>query len=47
MKGSQPVVRVPQVVREGLPDVTRVTSFFETNTWIHSFLVYVSSFVSM
>jgi len=27
-KGSQPVVRVPPVVREGLPGGTRVTSIF-------------------
>jgi len=33
------------VVREGLLDGTRVTSIF-TKTWMHSFLVYVSGFVS-
>jgi len=44
--GSQPVVRVPLVVREGLPDSTRVNSIFFTKAWIHSFLVYVSDVVS-
>jgi len=40
------MVRVPLVVREGLPGGTRVTSIFFRKTWIHSFLVYVSGFVS-
>ena len=40
-RGSQPV----DAYHEGLPGGTRVTSIFFTKTWIHSFLVYVSSFV--
>jgi len=45
-RGSQPVVRVPLVVREGLPGGTRVTSFFLQKPGFHSFLVYESGFVS-
>jgi len=39
--------RVSQpVVREGLPGGTRVTSIFSQKPGFHSFLIYVSGFVS-
>jgi len=39
-------VHIPLVVHEGLPDGMRVTSIFFTKTWIPTFLVYISGFVS-
>jgi len=38
---------VQMALMQGFPTCgTRVTSIFFTKTWIHSFLVYVSGFVS-
>ena len=45
-RGSQPMARVPLVVREGLPRWYASNFHFFTKKKIHSFLVYVSGFVS-